>query len=123
MIKLWLDDDPERDPAGDWVIVRKADEAIKILKSGNVVLASLDHDLGDIRQEPYPFEITGMDVVKWMIKENVFPSVINIHSFNPRARAMVEDLMRAGANSNILMWRWEGGLAKELEEALKEMGE
>lgn len=102
-IKLWLDDMPERDPAGsDWIIARTVDECIEVLKRGNVDIVSLDHDLGDIRYEPYPREYTGMDVVKWMVNNSVFPRVINIHSWNRTGSVrMLEYLESAGANVSV----------------------
>jgi hypothetical protein len=46
-IKLWLDDicDPVQHGKIGWVWVKTAEEAINLLKTGNVVRASLDHDL------------------------------------------------------------------------------
>ena len=55
-------------------------------KTGNVVFASLDHDLSiraAIGQKP-PFEKTGYDVVCWMEQNNVWPiHGVAVHSMNP----------------------------------------
>jgi hypothetical protein len=124
-MKVWLDDDPRRDPpaALGWTIARNADEAIALLAAGGVEAVSLDHDLEDIRYEPYPREVTGMDVVRWMVANRVFPKVMNIHSANPdRSRNMASDLFRAAPlGTRVAMWRFDGpGLMEALEEWVSE---
>lgn len=95
MKMVWLDDEAVRDPSDRWTVVRTVDEAIELLKVGDVDVISLDHDLGDKRQDPYPVEITGKLVVKWMIENNVFPKFINVHSHNPdESKWMFADLSR-----------------------------
>jgi len=69
MIKLYLDDEGEA-PEG-WIRVYWPDEAIEILKKGNVERISLDHDLGDDRRGK------GYDVLLW-IEEQVI-----INKFKP----------------------------------------
>ena len=81
-MKLFLDD--QRIPPAGWTHVRTSQEAIEILKRGNVTEISLDHDLGD------DVRGTGYDVVLW-IEEAVFtrdfdPPQITVHSANPSAR-------------------------------------
>jgi hypothetical protein len=77
-MKIYLDD--ERTPKSEgWNIVRDAETAIKLLKSGVVTEISLDHDLGT--------ELTGYDVAT-AIEELVFFKKIkcpkwNVHSANP----------------------------------------
>ena len=44
-MKVWLDD--ERGAPEGWMRVRWPDEAIALLKTGQVTHLSLDHDLGD----------------------------------------------------------------------------
>jgi len=119
-MRVWLDDQEVRDPASGWTVVRTADEAIALLVAGGVDVISLDHDLNDLRQDPYPREVTGMDVVNWMVANKVFPKVINVHSFNPdRAKRMVSDLMAAAPEgTEIKMWRFDTDVAKELEKLL-----
>jgi len=119
-MKVWLDDQAVRDPEG-WVVVRTADEAIALLIAGGVEAISLDHDLGDIRYEPYPREVTGMDVVRWMVSNNTFPKVVNVHSLSPRAKAMVADLVKAAPDGvKVRMWRYDAGgaVAKDLEKLI-----
>ena len=88
-LKLWLDD--ERNPQepfiqkefgshGDEIWVKTANEAIELLKQGNVESISLDHDLG------HPINGTGQDVANF-IEEQAFSDKIpklswRIHSMN-----------------------------------------
>jgi len=123
-IKVWLDDDPIRDPSSGWEIVRNIDEAVEKLLTGNVEMISLDHDLGDIRQTPYPCELTGMDVVEWMIRNRVFPKVINIHSFNVSAAAQMAQKLTISAppkEPEIRLWRFETGITTKLEALLEQL--
>ena len=64
------------------------EEAIKLLKTGQVTNLSLDHDLGDDKRG------TGYDVVLWIeeaVATGVFvPPRIVVHSANPSARAKME---------------------------------
>jgi hypothetical protein len=81
-IKVFLDDERET-PAG-WTRVYWPDEAIALLKSGQVRDISLDHDLGDDERG------TGYDVLLW-IEEAVFtqgfaPPRMQVHSANASAR-------------------------------------
>ena len=86
-MKVYLDDvrslPPGWDPA-DWHVVRTAEEAIELLKTGKVKEISFDHDLGENK-------MTGYDVIKWIEKsvaEGYFvpPGVMRIHTANPGAR-------------------------------------
>ena len=79
---VFLDD--ERTPPEGWTLVRWPDEAIELLKTGQVEEISLDHDLGDDERG------TGYDVVLW-IERAVFergfvPPVMHVHSANSAAR-------------------------------------
>lgn len=56
-MKVYLDD--ERPTPNGWVGVKTAREAIELLKTGDVEVISLDHDLG-------PDPQTGYDVAKWI---------------------------------------------------------
>lgn len=74
-MKIWLDD---MRPAPDgWVWVRTVEEAIELMSSGEVVEASLDHDLGDGEQEGYR-------LVLWMAENDTWPTgFVSVHSSNP----------------------------------------
>lgn len=99
-MRLYLDD--EREAPEGWVRVRWPDEAIELLKTGQVSDLSLDHDLGDEGRG------TGYDVALW-IEEAVAtgqftPPRIMIHSANPPARSKMEAAVkrihqRAGSES------------------------
>lgn len=85
MLKVYLDD-VRFQPKG-WILARTVKETIDLLKSGDVVELSLDHDLGDDVSNGY-------DVVLW-IEENVVmnnfnPPVIHVHSANVSARKKME---------------------------------
>lgn len=122
-MKVWLDDSPERDPGNNWHIVRNADMAIELLQTGEVEMISLDHDLNDFRQEPYPMEITGAHVVKWMINNHCFPMVINVHSMNrdPSKRMVLDLLKFNNGGSLIRKWEFDKNTASDLEEELSEL--
>ncbi len=86
IVKVYLDDE-RKTPAG-WWRVYWSEEAIELLKTGNVKEISLDHDLGDDERG------TGYDVVLW-IEEAVFtqgfkPPKIKVHSANSSARLKME---------------------------------
>jgi len=90
-MKVYLDD--ERTTPDGWTRVFWPDEAIELLKSGDVTEISLDHDLGDDDRG------TGYDVVLW-IEEQVAlhgftPPVMSVHSANVSARTKMENGIRA----------------------------
>ena len=85
-MKVYLDD--ERETPDGWIRVFWPDEAIELLKTGNVEEISLDHDRGDDERG------TGYDVVLW-IEEAVFtkgfrPPIMTVHSANSSAREKME---------------------------------
>lgn len=85
-MKVYLDD--ERETPDGWLRVFWPDEAIELLKTGNVSEISLDHDLGNDEKG------TGYDVVLWIeeavITRGFVPPVIRVHSANPSAREKME---------------------------------
>jgi hypothetical protein len=92
MVKMWLDDyrDPEKLDQIGWTWVKTAPEAIALLKTGKVKVASLDHDLGLMDCG------TGYDVVLFL-EENpdYWPEFgVRVHSRNPvaakRMRTVIE---------------------------------
>lgn len=81
-MKIFLDD-MRPAPDNSWILVKTPQEAIKLIMSGQVEEASLDHDLG--AGQP-----TGYDLLKW-VEEEVFnnnfePPIFHIHSANPVGR-------------------------------------
>ena len=90
-MKVYLDD--ERSTPEGWTRVYWPNEAIELLKSGNVTEISLDHDLGDDDRR------TGYDVVLW-IEEQValhgfVPPMMSVHSANVSAHNKMEAVIRA----------------------------
>lgn len=91
MGRLWLDD--ERPAPDGWIAVATAREAILLLATGDVVEASLDHDLG-------PAEAgNGYEVLLWIeraVAERGFvPPIIRVHSANAGARPRMEQAVEA----------------------------
>jgi hypothetical protein len=99
-LRVWLDDDLEdrAAPAG-WIHVTTAWKAIELLASGRVVELSLDHDLGDDKENG-----RGTDVVDYIVGEQEVHSRvlwprdgITIHSGNAYGRdAMRRTIRRYG---------------------------
>lgn len=93
-INLWLDDirPPWRHGCLGWTWAKTADEAIEILATGRVHNCSLDHDLSVDDTMGFPSgEKTGYDVIRWMEKNNIWPSgFINVHSMNQMGRARMQ---------------------------------
>ncbi|TWU39989.1 hypothetical protein Q31b_33050 [Novipirellula aureliae] len=90
-MKIYLDD--ERTTPDGWHRAYWPDEAIDLLKAGDVTEISLDHDLGDDERG------TGYDVVIW-IEEQValhgfVPPAMMVHSANVSARTKMENGIRA----------------------------
>jgi len=85
-MKVYLDD--LRPTPSGWTHVYWPDEAIALLKTGQVDEISLDHDLGDDERG------TGNDVILWIEEavaiENFKPPKISIHSANSAARIKME---------------------------------
>jgi hypothetical protein len=82
-MKMWLDD--IRGPPIGCIRVKTVKEAKKLLMTGEVEEASLDHDL-DIRATigMEPIEETGYDLVKWMVETGHWPKKKpEVHSMNP----------------------------------------
>jgi len=107
-MKLFLDDvrDPTAQGLVGWTWVKTYEEAIAALSTGQVVRASLDHDLSgclgnackDCRracETAVDYERlasfgcphgpkTGYDVVCWMVEHNCWPPEgVSVHSANP----------------------------------------
>jgi hypothetical protein len=90
--QIWLDD-RRPPPSRDWDWVRTPEEAIDLLRTGEVERLSLDHDLGlDVGGR----ERTGYDVLAWLEQEvgtgrATFPlPALEVHSANPPAAARME---------------------------------
>jgi hypothetical protein len=83
-VRVWLDDVREA-PEG-WVHVRTPEEAINLVRTGEVEEISLDHDLGLVDQNSK--EVTGYDVLTWIENEvgsgraTFAVPTIHVHSAN-----------------------------------------
>lgn len=101
-VRLWHDD--VRPPPDGWVWARTNAQARAILAEHEVIECSLDHDLGldhiempetyaelqhsDPEQAHQIFlagrsEDNGLLLVYWMVKHDLVPPVVTIHSWNP----------------------------------------
>jgi hypothetical protein len=96
MSLVYLDD--ERTPPTGWVLAKTPQEAIALLKLGDVSQLSVDHDLG-LEDAPAIFDEikakTGYDVLLWIEYQTVFndfvpPEHITVHSANAGARRKME---------------------------------
>jgi hypothetical protein len=94
-VKVWLDD--ERTAPAGWVHVRTPEEAIDLLRGGEVEELSLDHDLGlDVGAR----ERTGYDVLLWLEREVAAgrarpPAVMRVHSGNVAAVKRMEQAVES----------------------------
>lgn len=76
MTRLWLDD--LRPAPEGWRWVKTIEEARVLLKTGEVIEASLDHDLGE------GDTLEGYDLLLWMVETDIWPpGGIAVHSANP----------------------------------------
>jgi len=77
-MKLWLDD--LRQPQDDsWLWAKDYAEAVRIMKNNQIIIAALDHDLGD--------GPSGFDFVKWMlVNVRDIPQEVYLMSNNPVGR-------------------------------------
>ncbi len=76
-MKLFLDD-IRREPEG-YVLVRSFEDCIFELGTKVYDTVSLDYALGE--------RFTGLDVLKWMVRNQKFPQKLNIHSTHAYGRA------------------------------------
>lgn len=85
-MKVFLDDERATPPG--WTRVYWPDEAIALIKTGQVEEISLDHDLGDDERG------TGYDVILWIeeavVRQGFVPPKMRVHSANSSARQKME---------------------------------
>ncbi len=86
-----------------WTVARTGDEAIELLRSGDVEFASLDHDLATERVCEHLLDVennrfngkTGWDVITWMTENNVWPkNGVRIHTANEVRRLFMLSLVQ-----------------------------
>jgi hypothetical protein len=86
-INLWLDD--LRQPPAHWKWAKDIEKAKQYFTSPQheVMIMSLDHDLGD----DVP---TGYDLVSWMADNDKWPTeAIYLHTSNPAGRKRMENVI------------------------------
>lgn len=98
-MKLWFDD-VRVAPLG-WTWAKSFDDAVVLLRTGNVGNASLDHDMGGWADGGLAFDPNapdGTDLVDWMVENATYPNGwVQVHSSNPAgADRMVNTLLRYG---------------------------
>lgn len=116
MNKLWHDDIR---PAPDgWLWARTNEQAQEILRKGDIVECSLDHDLGyhDVELPEDPNELaevlvlkgqseeTGYDLVCWMLENDLVPQKVTIHSWNPEGAAHMAARLSRYAPADTDLW-------------------
>jgi hypothetical protein len=94
-MKVWLDD--RRAAPEGWVHVRTPEEAIELLRGGEVEEISLDHDLG---LDAGGRGRTGYDVLLWLEREVAAgrgrpPAVMRVHSGNVGAVRRMEQAIES----------------------------
>lgn len=104
-MKLWHDD-VRPPPSDEWSWARTNEEARFFLRAAKadghkVIASSLDHDLGAVPSDGIcakgAAEETGLQLVEWMIENDLVPSSITIHSWNaPAAKRMQQAFADAG---------------------------
>jgi hypothetical protein len=107
-VYLWLDDERKPPSFSDsgvtWTWAKTGDEAIEVLKSGNVIFASLDHDLADEHYKAFLEAVesgkqldsssfkekTGYDVLCWLEEHDVWPEEgVRIHTMNTSRKGVM----------------------------------
>ena len=104
-MRLWLDDcrDPRQYSHMTWYWAKTAEEAIKILRTGQVEFASLDHDLtdeqmtrggvlGQIYEDGHK---SGYDVVEFLEQHPEFWPLngVKVHSANPVGKMRMQQVI------------------------------
>lgn len=93
-MKLYVDD--LRDVPEGWHVARNFHQAICMLETGKYDTVSLDHDIASFYGNK---EMTGRDVLNWMIAAKIDGThefkTVTVHSANPVGRAtMLEDIAK-----------------------------
>lgn len=113
MIYLWLDDERTPPTHADsgvvWTWAKTYEAALEYLQTGNVVFASLDHDLADEHYQEFFKSVqegrqvdtssckekTGYDVLCWMEEHDVWPEEgIRIHTMNTSRGPIMQGVVK-----------------------------
>ena len=116
-MKLWHDD-IRRPPDNSWKWARTNEQAKELLASGEVVEASLDHDLGLHDEDPDELGAhrrvghdigAGYALVEWMCETGYIPARVSIHSWNSSgAERMAVALRGAGCQPSVRPYQLPG---------------
>lgn len=91
-MKLYLDN--ERPAPKGWTAVRTPQALLSALRTGQVTHVSLDHDLGG--------PVTGLDVVKGMAAQGLWPSVgLRVHSGNAAGAMAMKAVIHESAPAHL----------------------
>lgn len=110
-MKLWLDDirNPVERGLIGWTWAKTAEEAINLLRTGEVTRASLDHDLtheqmvrGGFSGQVYEDgQRSGYDVVVWLEEHPEYwpPDGVAVHSANPAGASRMRQVINRHYNT------------------------
>lgn len=107
-MRLWYDD-IRRPPDDTWVWARTNGAAMQRLLDEPCEEISFDHDMGlhhhdpdevdaDLRvaEDAWRYE-DGAELARWMVKREIVPPTVRIHSFNPVGARNIAQIMLDGA--------------------------
>jgi hypothetical protein len=111
-MKLWLDDirPPAKFGCLDFEWAKTGEEAIRLLQTGRVTYASLDHDLTLRATLGYwDGEFTGYEVLCWMALNECWPvDGVDVHSMSTKGKARMESIIRSHYGRTFPSVRVEG---------------
>ena len=91
-----------------WTWAHTAEQAIELLKTGEVTFASLDHDLAPehYESERHCGQGCGCVVIDWMAENNVWPvDGVRVHSQNPAGAARMRQAIDAHYGEGYSKWQ------------------
>lgn len=103
-MKLYFDD-IRYPPSPEWIWARTQEEAIKVLQHCDIDEASLDHDLGLHKYQPWEInwaelsddwcdeDSDGVTLVEEMIELGLVPPKVTIHTWNPQCGEIMRELL------------------------------
>ncbi|WP_342779062.1 cyclic-phosphate processing receiver domain-containing protein [Paenibacillus hemerocallicola] len=97
MIDLYMDD--ARPCPKGFVLAKDAAECVELLKECDVRVLSLDYDLG--WNMP-----TGMEVVRYIVAERRFPSVIYLHTSSAAGRLQMYQTLYANKPGHVRLYNY-----------------
>lgn len=95
MKKVFLDD--KRSAPKGFILVKSTGQCIKMLDKEKISVISLDYNLGRKKT-------TGYKVVEYMVRKNLFPKKIIIHSNSQRGRLKMYLLLIRNKPKNVSLY-------------------